>query len=79
MMVKEPVFHQLAQDGNIPVDKAETEIETNRRWCLKLHSAQVLLFAMSFGLLVFVLASAGGSSDTKTRETAVESRHYQGK
>ena len=47
-MIREPAIHQQAADGKIAVKEAQRRITTNERWCQRLHSAQIVIFTMSF-------------------------------
>ena len=78
-MMREPAIHQQAVENKIDEKEATRQLEDNRLWCLWLHSAQILLFATSFLVLVFVLVFAEGSSDTHPKETVVDCRFGQEK
>ena len=78
-MVRSPALLYISSrwqrlQGHAPIPILEIELKRNERRCEWLHGAQILLFATSFLVLVFVLVFAEGSSDIQPKETDVECR-----
>ena len=71
-MLREPAIHQQYVEDKMSLVETEELLENHRLRCLRLHSAQILLFAMSFAVLVGVLVFHEVSGDIPPPETGVD-------